>query len=97
MTFASSKEDSTPAQADSLPHQPIASLNPYKPKFTIKVKVDSKQPLKSAVIKGETTSILTMVLVDTEVCTTSGLCAAFLLPGAFHRQRIQAPFAGFTD
>lgn len=72
MAFSTSKGDNTPPPAGNLPHQPIAALNPYKNKFTIKVKIDSKQPLKSVVIKGESTNILTMVLVDTEVCT--GFC-----------------------
>lgn len=71
-TFATSTGN-TPPQAGNLPHQPIQSLNPYKSKFTIKVKIDSKQPLKSVAIKGENTSILTMVLVDTEVRTQSNM------------------------
>jgi hypothetical protein len=48
-------------------HQPIESLNPYRAKWTIRAKVDKKQPLKQSVIKGEQTSILTVVLVDTSV------------------------------
>lgn len=48
-------------------HKPISALNPYQAKWTIKVKVDAKQPLKSSTIKGELTSILSVVLVDNEV------------------------------
>lgn len=68
MAFATSEGTNSPPQTGEIPHQPIQSLNPYKSKFTIKAKIDSIQPLKSAVIKGESTSIKTVVLVDAEVC-----------------------------
>jgi hypothetical protein len=55
------------ASAASMPFQPIRSLNPYKATFTIRAKLDSKQPLKNTIIKGESTSILTLILVDAEV------------------------------
>ena len=77
--------------ADEMPHVPIDSLNPYKGKWTIRAKVDRKQPLRSSVVKGEQTSILTVVLVDQSVraalasfprmvvCTLNAHCAFFRL------------------
>jgi hypothetical protein len=52
-------------------YMPISGLNPYKPKWTIRAKIDSKQALKHTEIKGEVTSIMTVVLVDGEVCLIS--------------------------
>jgi hypothetical protein len=48
-------------------HQPIAALNPYKSKWTILAKVDSKRPLKHSAVRGEAIAILTVVLVDEAV------------------------------
>lgn len=59
---------SLPVATGKIVHKPISALNPYQSKWTIKVKIDAKQPLKSSNIKGEPTSILSVVLVDSEVC-----------------------------
>jgi hypothetical protein len=56
-----------PVAPSNTAHQPIESLNPYRAKWTICAKIDKKQPLKQGNIKGEQTSILTVVLVDTSV------------------------------
>lgn len=56
-----------PVATGKVLHKPLSALNPYQGKWTIKVKIDAKQPLKSSTIKGEPTSILSVVLVDSEV------------------------------
>ena len=53
--------------AKGVPHQPIAALNPYRAKWTIRAKVDKKAAMKSSMVKGEMTSILSVVLVDQAV------------------------------
>lgn len=58
---------SVPVATGKIMHKPLSALNPYQAKWTVKVKIDSKQPLKNSTIKGEPTSILSVVLVDSEV------------------------------
>eukprot|EP00892_Ulva_mutabilis_P006812 jgi/Ulvmu1/4502/UM002_0228.1 len=55
-----------PVATGKVVHKPISALNPYQAKWTVKVKIDAKQPMKRSTIKGEQTSILSVVLVDSE-------------------------------
>ena len=64
-----------PVATAKVVHKPINALNPYQAKWTIKAKVDAKQPLKRSTIKGEPTSILSVVLVDSEVRISLVRCA----------------------
>ena len=64
---AGAQRTTTLPVAGQITHQPIDSLNPYRAKWTIRAKVDRKQEKKSSLIKGEQTSILTVVLVDQAV------------------------------
>ena len=59
-----------PVAAGGTTHHPIESLNPYRSKWTIRAKVDSKV-MKQSFIKGETTSILTVTLTDAAVCPSA--------------------------